>query len=117
MKSTTNPDIKKLDEFVKNVLSHDFSVTSIPLDIAPDAETGKLAAFIQKMALEYQDSMLRAEQTVFALAKTSKEYEDLLAYQTAIIDNMADGLFATDARGKITLFNPALLSLLPVKKE
>ncbi|MFN5514008.1 MAG: GAF domain-containing protein [Cyanobacteriota bacterium] len=41
----------------------------------------------------------------------SRDLESALADMTAIIDNLADGLLVTDIFGRITRFNPALLSL------
>jgi len=43
------------------------------------------------------------------LAQAAKEVQNTVAYLTAIINNIADGLLVTDARGNISRFNPSLL--------
>ncbi|MBR8831512.1 MAG: Adaptive-response sensory-kinase SasA [Chroococcopsis gigantea SAG 12.99] len=53
------------------------------------------------------------------LARTkeqSQELETTLADLNAIVDNLADGLLVTDIFGKITRFNPALLSMFNIQK-
>lgn len=41
--------------------------------------------------------------------------QEAMAYLSAIIDNLADGLLVTDVTGKITRFNPALLEMFGLK--
>jgi len=53
----------------------------------------------------YQAQLLEKTRT------QSRDLESALADMTAIIDNLADGLLVTDIFGRVTRFNPALLSL------
>ncbi len=45
------------------------------------------------------------------LARAVKQVQDTVAYLSAIITNIADGLLVTDAQGQIARVNPALLAM------
>lgn len=45
------------------------------------------------------------------LAEATFQQQETLAYLSAIINNLADGLLVTDTRGKISHWNPALLAM------
>ena len=51
------------------------------------------------------------------LQETGAELQDTLAYLSAIIDNLADGLLVTDTDGTITRHNPALAELFGVQSQ
>lgn len=53
----------------------------------------------------YQAQLLEKTRT------QSRDLESALADMTAIMDNLADGLLVTDVLGRVTRFNPALLSM------
>ncbi|MEP0918931.1 ATP-binding protein [Leptolyngbya sp. DQ-M1] len=48
------------------------------------------------------------------IAQTSTQLQDALAYLSAIIDNLVDGLLVTDITGKITHCNPALSKMFDI---
>lgn len=49
------------------------------------------------------------------LAQTSTQLQDALAYLSAIIDNLVDGLLVTDITGKVTHSNPALSKMFNIE--
>lgn len=67
-------------------------------------EVGVLASTLNTMAAQI-DSLLQG------LEARSQELENTLAYVSAIIDNLADGLLVTDPDCRITRYNPALLGM------
>lgn len=102
--------IKRLTEYAKGIISHDFPAESP--DAFPDPfNLNELSSAIKQLAAEYRDSLLRAEETMWAQATAEKQIEEMLIYETSILNNMADGLVAIDPNGIINLFNPALLSM------
>jgi PAS domain S-box-containing protein len=103
--------IKRLTDYTKGILLHDFPAE--PLRISPDPfNINELSSAIKQLAEEYRDSLIRAEETVWAQATAEKQMEEMLTYETAILNNMADGLIAVDPNGAITIFNPVFLSML-----
>jgi PAS domain S-box-containing protein len=103
--------IKRLTDYTKGILLHDFPAE--PLRISPDPfNINELSSAIKQLAEEYHDSLIRAEETVWAQATAEKQMEEMLTYETAILNNMADGLIAVDPNGAITIFNPVFLSML-----
>ena len=50
------------------------------------------------------------------LAEATFQQQDTLAYLSAIINNLADGLLVTDTRGKITHWNPALSAMFNLQE-
>ncbi len=103
--------IKRLTKYAKGILSHEFQ--SEPVRISPDPlNINELSSAIEQLATEYRDSLLRAEETMWAQATAEKRMEEMLLYETSILNNMADGLIAVDPNGIIDLFNPAFLSML-----
>jgi len=67
-----------------------------------------------KRALAKHQLKLQNQQLLADLAAKTAEQEDTLSYLTAIINNMPDGLLVTNARGAITLANPALVKMFGV---
>ncbi|OQW98735.1 MAG: hybrid sensor histidine kinase/response regulator [Desulfobacteraceae bacterium A6] len=102
--------IKRLTEYAKGILSHDFQ--SEPVRISPDPfNINELSSAIEQLATEYRYSLLRAEETMWAQATAEKQMEEMLLYETSILNTMADGLIAIDPNGIIDIFNPVFLSM------
>jgi PAS domain S-box-containing protein len=79
---------------------------------------GALLAIATLIALRqvylFEQTRDRAEQEALLnrqLQETGTQLQDALAYLTAIIDNLADGLLVTNADGTIARYNPALSTL------
>lgn len=102
--------IKRLTEYAKGILSHDFQAE--PIRISPDPyNINELSSAIEQLATEYRESLLRAEETVWRQAIAERQMEEMLLYETSILNNMADGLVAINQNGIIDIFNPAFLSM------
>jgi signal transduction histidine kinase/CheY-like chemotaxis protein/HAMP domain-containing protein len=102
--------VKHLLDGVKKITSGDLHHT---IQIRSQDELGALAVAFNSMAHELHDLFDTLEQRVKA---ATKELQATLAYMTAIIDNMADGLLVTDPQGKITRLNPALIKSFDLPK-
>lgn len=85
-----------------------------------DREVELLSAVADQLAIAINQSRLYAQtqeqveivsHQASQLAETGKQLQDTLAYLSAIIDNLVDGLLVTNPDGKITRFNPALSDL------
>lgn len=66
-------------------------------------EIGILAGTLNSMADKLQQ--------LFTEIKQDK------AYIHTVVDNMPEGILVTDAKGKITIFNPAMISILNINQE
>ncbi len=102
--------LNKLTEYSKKLASHDFSST---VDIKSDDEIGLLADTMKSMATDLNEVFDRYEQ---AIKDAIVELQNTLAYLTAVIDNMADGLLVTDTEGVITHVNPALSFMFALRE-
>jgi len=98
--------LNKLTEYGRKLAARDFSAT---VEIKYEDEIGLLARTMQSMAKELQKAFEGYEE---AIKEATAELQETLAYLTNIIDNMADGLLATDTSGKITRVNPTLIDML-----
>ncbi|MBL1178026.1 ATP-binding protein [Pantanalinema sp. GBBB05] len=85
-----------------------------------DREVELLSAVADQLAIAINQSRLYAQtqeqveivsHQASQLAETGKQLQDALAYLSAIIDNLVDGLLVTNSEGRITRFNPALSGL------
>ncbi|MFZ5906767.1 MAG: ATP-binding protein [Nitrospirota bacterium] len=94
--------LNKLTDYSRKLASHDFTAT---VDIKSQDEVGMLADTMKSMAMDLSEVFERYE---LALKDAIVELQDTLAYLTAVIDNMADGLLVTDTDGIINHVNPAL---------
>jgi len=108
-RSITIP-IDNLLDGVKKVTSRDLSHE---IKITSQDELGILAMAFNSMAQRLRELIGTLEQRIEA---ATKELQATLAYMTAIIDNMADGLLVTNPDGRITRFNPALAESLELKE-
>jgi len=102
--------LNKLTEYSKKLASHDFSSA---VDIQSDDEIGLLADTMKSMATDLHEVFDRYEQ---AINDAIVELQNTLAYLTAVIDNMADGLLVTDTEGVITHVNPALSFMFALRE-
>ena len=96
--------LNKLTDYSRKLASHDFTAT---VDIKSQDEIGMLAETMKSMAMDLSEVFERYE---LALKDAIVELQDTLAYLTAVIDNMADGLLVTDTDGVINHVNPRSLS-------
>jgi len=102
--------LNQLTEYSKKLASHDFSSE---VDIRSDDEIGLLADTMKSMATDLHEVFDRYEQ---AINDAIVELQNTLAYLTAVIDNIADGLLVTDIDGVITHVNPALSSMFLLRE-
>jgi PAS domain S-box-containing protein len=100
-----------LTEYGRKLAARDFSAT---VEIKYEDEVGLLARTMQSMAKDLRAAFEGYEQ---AINEATAELQGTLAYLTSIIDNMADGLLATDATGTITRVNPALTDMLGFRER
>jgi len=102
--------LNKLAEYAKKLASHDFSSD---IEIESHDEIGLLADTMKSMATDLREVFDRYEQ---AINDAIVELQNTLAYLTAVIDNMADGLLVTDTDGVITHVNPALSYMFALRE-
>jgi PAS domain S-box-containing protein len=103
--------LNKLAEYAKKLASHDFSSD---IEIESEDEIGLLADTMKSMATDLHEVFDRYEQ---AINDAIVELQNTLAYLTAVIDNMADGLLVTDIDGVITHVNPALSYMFAIRES
>ncbi|MCP4397638.1 MAG: response regulator [bacterium] len=103
--------VKHLLHGVQTITSGDLSHE---LTVRSQDELGTLALAFNSMAQQLKGLFDTLEQRVEA---ATRELQSTLAYMTTIIDNMADGLLATDPDGRITRANPALKLMLGIEEE
>ncbi|MBI4961733.1 MAG: PAS domain S-box protein [Desulfomonile tiedjei] len=104
--NTISRPLAKLTEYSNKVANREFSAA---IDIKSKDEIGILATTMTNMASEIQTRVTTLEQEV---SDATQELEDTLAYVSAIIENLADGLLVMDSQGKVSRCNPALLHIL-----
>uniref|UniRef100_I2Q787 histidine kinase n=1 Tax=Desulfovibrio sp. U5L TaxID=596152 RepID=I2Q787_9BACT len=102
--SVTRP-LVALAGYAVKIRDHDFTAR---LPATGNDEVGVLARAMGSMAGQLA---LLVSDLKRAVADTTRELKDSLAHTRAIIDNLADGLLVLDARGRASLFNPALLAM------
>ena len=103
--------VKHLLHGVQTITSGDLSHE---LTVRSQDELGTLALAFNSMAQQLKGLFDTLEQRVEA---ATRELQSTLAYMSTIIDNMADGLLATDPDGRITRANPALKVMLGLGEE
>lgn len=103
--------LAKLTDYAGKLAQRDFSAE---VDITSSDEIGTLARTMQGMASQL--SLLFSEMHT-EVAKSTQELRRNLSYQSAIIDNLADGLLVVDNEGGVTLANPAVRGFLDIDKN
>ncbi len=104
IRSISRP-IGQLREYARNVANHDFSAR---LDIDAKDEIGDLADSMRSMSSELNSFIAELEA---AVSKATGELQDTLSFQSAIVDNLADGLAVIDTNGNLLRCNQALLNM------
>lgn len=104
--NTISRPLKELTDYANKVAGRDFSAV---VDIRSKDEIGVLAGTMTNMAAEIKTRMATLEREV---ADATQELEETLAYVSAIIENLADGLLVLDEDGTISRTNPALSDIL-----
>jgi len=97
--------ISELTAYAKQVASHDFSAS---LPVHSKDEIGGLAHSMRIMATELKHFISDLEADV---EKATKDLQDALTYQTAIVENLTDGLVVIDDHDKIISSNRALQNM------
>jgi len=97
--------ISELTVYAKQVASHDFSAS---LPVHSKDEIGGLAHSMRTMATELKHFISQLEADV---EKATQELQDALTYQTAIVENLTDGLMVIDDQDKIVGSNRALQTM------
>ncbi|BDQ37345.1 hypothetical protein SYK_17050 [Pseudodesulfovibrio nedwellii] len=97
--------LDQLTEYARRLAAHDFSAT---IDIRTKDELNLLGRAMQSMGQELALLFMEMNSEV---DKATGELRDHMAYLSAILDNLADGLLVVDVTGKITVINPAMRKL------
>ena len=104
--NTISRPLSQLTEYANKLTARDFSAE---IHIQSGDEIGLLARTMTTMASEIETRIATLES---AVSDATQELQDTLAYVSAIIDNLAEGLFVLDRDGKVTRSNPALAKIL-----
>lgn len=104
--NTISRPLSQLTEYANRLTARDFSAE---IDIQSADEIGVLARTMNTMASEIKTRIATLE---MAISDATRELQDTLAYVSAIIENLADGLLVLDGDGKVTRSNTALVNIL-----
>lgn len=104
--NTISRPLRQLTDYADKVANRDFSAK---IDIASGDEVGLLARTMTNMAAEIKARIASLEQDV---VDATQELQDTLAYVSAIIENLTDGLVVVDTEGTVTRHNPALVAIM-----
>jgi|GEM_PF-225774 len=96
----------ELTHYADKVANRDFSAV---IDIQSKDEVGMLARTMTNMANEIETRMSTLEREV---SDATQELQDTLAFVSAIVENLADGLLVMDPDGRISSSNAALVVIL-----
>lgn len=94
--------LAQLTAHAKKLAAHDFTAT---IDIRTGDELEVLGRTMQSMG---QELALLFSEMESEVDKASAELRDHMAYLSAIIDNLADGLLVVGVTGEVTVINPAM---------
>jgi len=109
--SRVSQPLNKLTEYSRRLAQHDFSQS---IEIKSKDEVGQLAGTMQSLANDLSEVFDRYEH---ALKDAVVELQSTLAYLTAVIDHMADGLLVSDVDGIITHVNPAMSAMVNMREN
>ncbi|WP_319581758.1 ATP-binding protein [uncultured Pseudodesulfovibrio sp.] len=101
MRRVSRP-LGQLTEFARKLAAHDFSAT---IDIRTRDELEVLGRAMMSMGQELSLLFSEMESEV---DKATADLRDHMAYLSAIIDNLADGLLVVDVTGAVSVLNPAM---------
>ncbi|NDV18554.1 response regulator [Pseudodesulfovibrio sp. JC047] len=101
--------LRQLTEYARKLAAHDFTAT---IDIQTRDELNLLGRAMQSMGQEL--SLLFTEMNS-EVDKATRELRDHMAYLSAILDNLADGLLVVGVTGEITVVNPAMRALFDLE--
>ncbi len=104
--NTISRPLNQLTEYANKLTARDFSAE---IHIQSGDEIGLLARTMTTMASEIKTRIATLE---MAVADATRELQDMLAYVSAIIENLSDGLLVLNTDGKVTRSNPALEKIL-----
>lgn len=91
-----------LTEYAERLANHDFSAD---IDVTSRDEVGVLARSMKSMGGELATLFASMEQEV---NKATGDLREHMAYLSAIIDNLADGLLVVTPSGSVSLVNPVM---------
>ncbi|MBI5248626.1 MAG: PAS domain S-box protein [Desulfomonile tiedjei] len=104
--NTISRPLTQLTEYANRLTARDFSAE---IHIQSTDEIGLLARTMTTMASEIKTRIATLE---MAVSEATRELQDTLAYVSAIIENLADGLLVLNTDGKVTRSNSALTNIL-----
>lgn len=97
--------LAQLTEYARKVAAHDFSES---IDIRTRDELEVLGRAMMSMG---QELALLFSEMESEVGKATADLREHMAYLSAIIDNLADGLLVVGVNGEITVLNPAMREL------
>lgn len=92
----------KLTQYAERLANHDFTAD---IDVRSSDEVGVLARSMKSMGEELATLFASMEQEV---NKATGDLREHMAYLSAIIDNLADGLLVVTPSGSVSLMNPVM---------
>ncbi len=98
--------LTELTDYANKVANREFQAV---VDIQSQDEVGTLARTMTNMAAEIE---MRIETLEREVSEATQDLQDTLAYVSAIVDNLADGLLVTDSHGIAHRVNVALVNML-----
>ncbi len=104
--NTISRPLIELTHYANKVANREFNAV---IDIQSQDEVGVLARTMTNMAAEIETRIATLEREV---SDATQELQETLAYVSAIIDNLADGLLVVDSYGITQRSNEALTKIL-----
>jgi PAS domain S-box-containing protein len=105
---------KELEPIYRRVLDEGEPVINVPLEADDPAEPGERRHWLVSYYPVRFDRMLLGVGVV-AIDVTESQQAD--AFRSVLTENMAEGLFATDADGRLVMMNPAAARMLGWSEE